>query len=137
MSKAELEALITAVGAMGLEELRTVWARRCGASIPPLRSVPILRMLLAWRLQCLVHGGLDADTRRTLGRSGPVKAEGLSLGIGARLTRSWQGKTHEVVVEADGFCWEGRSYPSLSAVATAIAGSRWNGPRFFGLRDAS
>lgn len=136
MSKAELEALLTAIEQMGLEELRTVWARHCGAPIPLLRSVPILRMLLAWRLQCAVHGGLDPDTRSTLGRKGPVKAEGLNLGIGARLTRSWQGKTHEVVVETDGFSWEGCSYRSLSAVASAIAGSRWNGPRFFGLRDA-
>lgn len=136
MSKAELAALLAAIEQMGLDELRTAWARHCGAPTPPLRSVPILRMLLAWRLQCSVLCGLDADTRRTLIRSGPVRAEGLSLGIGARLTRSWRGKTHEVVVEADGFCWEGRSYPSLSAVATAIAGSRWNGPRFFGLRDA-
>lgn len=136
MSKAELAALLAAIEQMGLDELRTSWARHCGAPTPPLRSAAILRMLLAWRLQCSVLGGLDADTRRTLARSGLVRAEGLSLGIGARLTRSWQGKTHQVVVEADGFCWEGRSYPSLSAVATAIAGSRWNGPRFFGLRNA-
>lgn len=135
MSKAELKAMLAAIEQMGLEELRVVWARHCGAPIPQLRSVPILRMLLAWRLQCAVHGGLDAETRRTLARSGPVRAEGLSLGIGARLTRNWQGKTHEVVVETDGFRWEGRSYRSLSAVASAIAGSRWNGPRFFGLRN--
>ena len=44
------------------------------------------------------------------------------------------GEIVEVVVEADGFRWDDRTYPSLSAVATAIAGSRWNGPRFFGLR---
>jgi hypothetical protein len=136
MSDNELAALLAVIEQMGLAELRTIWARHCGAPIPPLRSGPILRMLLAWRLQSKFQGGLDADTRRTLGRSGPVKAEGLDLGIGARLTRSWQGRTHAVVVEADGFSWEGRRYRSLSAVASAIAGSRWNGPRFFGLRDA-
>jgi hypothetical protein len=37
-------------------------------------------------------------------------------------------------VAQDGFRWEGRVYRSLSAVATAIAGVKWNGPRFFGLR---
>lgn len=136
MSEPALEDLLTEIEQMNLDGLRTAWARHCGAPIPSLRSVPILRMLLAWRLQCAVHGGLDTDTRRTLGRRGPIKAEGLELGIGARLTRSWQGKVHEVTVEADGFRWEGRSYRSLSAVATAIAGSRWNGPRFFGLRSA-
>ena len=60
-----------------------------------------------------------------------------SLGIGATLRREWRGRTVEVVVEADGFRWEGRTYPSLSAAATAIAGTRWNGPRFFGLRQAA
>jgi hypothetical protein len=57
------------------------------------------------------------------------------LGIGAKLRRNWQGQTVEMVVEEDGFRWNGRTYRSLSAAATAIAGSRWNGPRFFGLRD--
>lgn len=136
MSEAELAALLAEVEQMDLQQLRQVWARHCRAPIPALRSIPILRLLLAWRLQCAVHGGLDPETRGHLRRSGPVKAEGLELGIGARLTRNWQGRCHEVIVEADGFRWEGRSYRSLSAVATAIAGSRWNGPRFFGLRQA-
>ena len=91
--------------------------------------------LTSARLQAEELGGLDVDTWRLLSRKGPVQAEGLNLGIGARLTRQWQGRTHEVIVEADGFRWEGQSYKSLSAAATAIAGSRWNGPRFFGLRE--
>ena len=93
-----------------------------------------LRLLLAWRLQAAVHGGLDPETRRRLRRRGRVQAEGLELGVGARLRREWRGRTVEVVVEEDGFRWEERLYPSLSAAATAIAGTRWNGPRFFGLR---
>ena len=63
-----------------------------------------------------------------------MQPEGLELGVGARLRREWRGRTVEVVVEEDGFRWEERLYPSLSAAATAIAGTRWNGPRFFGLR---
>ena len=94
-------------------------------------------MLLAWRIQAEVMGGLDLETRRALLRKGPVMAEGLDLGIGARLTRYWKGREVEVVVETDGFRWNGLVFPSLSAAATAIAGSRWNGPRFFGLRDAA
>ncbi|MBX3560960.1 MAG: DUF2924 domain-containing protein [Sphingomonas sp.] len=81
-------------------------------------------------------GGLDPQTRKTLGRRGPVQAEGLELGPGARLTRMWQGRKIEVIVEDAGFRWEERLYPSLSALATAIAGTRWNGPRFFGLRGS-
>jgi hypothetical protein len=54
-----------------------------------------------------------------------------------RLSRNWKGREVEVVVEEQGFRWDDQLYPSLSAAATAIAGTRWNGPRFFGLRDAS
>jgi hypothetical protein len=63
-----------------------------------------------------------------------VEPEGKALGIGAVLKRSWQGRIVEVVVEEQGFRWNDRLFPSLSAAATTIAGSRWNGPRFFGLR---
>ena len=131
----DLAVLIDEVERADLEGLRLLWARHGGAPLA-LRSVPILRMLLAWRLQAGRHGGLDLETRRALGRKGRIKAEGLDLGIGARLTRRWQGREVEVVVEEGGFRWEGTTYPSLSAAATAIAGGKWNGPRFFGLRGA-
>ena len=55
---------------------------------------------------------------------------------GARLRREWQGRLVEVEVEPEGFRWQDTLYPSLSAAATAIAGTRWNGPRFFGLRNS-
>lgn len=132
----EVSQEVTLIETLDLEGLRKHWARRYGAP-PCLRSVPIMRMLLAWRVQAEVLGGLDRETRRTLARKGAIKAEGLDLGIGARLTRHWKGREVEVVVEAKGFRWEGEVYPSLSAAATAIAGSRWNGPRFFGLREAA
>lgn len=136
MSAGQLEQLVADVEAMGLEELRQFWGSRFGAP-PSLRSVPILRMVIAWRLQAEVLGGLDDKTRRLLARTGPPEAEGRHLGIGARLTRQWKGRKIEVVVEEGGFRWEDQIYPSLSAAATAIAGSRWNGPRFFGLRAAA
>jgi hypothetical protein len=129
----EAEVEVEAIAGLDLEGLRRHWARRYGAP-PSLRSVAILRMLLAWRVQADALGGLDEATRRILARKGAVRAEGLELGIGARLTRTWQGREVEVVVEANGFRCAGALYPSLSAAATAIAGSRWNGPRFFGLR---
>ncbi len=135
MSAAQVTESVREIENLDLDGLRKEWARHYGAP-PPLRSVTILRLILAWRLQADAQGGLDSDTRRALARKGRVKAEGLELGIGARITRTWMGKTHEVIVEADGFRWEGHTYRSLSAAATAIAGSRWNGPRFFGLREA-
>lgn len=135
MSTDAVEALVAAIGEMPLDALRQVWRERYGAP-PSLRSVPILRILLAWRIQADALGGLDRATRRALERTGKVTVEGQHLGINAVLTRNWKGRKVTVVVEQDGFRHAGTLYPSLSAAATAIAGSRWNGPRFFGLRDA-
>jgi hypothetical protein len=119
---------------LDLEGLRAVWRSHYG-SPPPLRSPDLLRLMLAWRLQADVMGGLDRETRRKLERKGPVQAEGLDLGPGTILAREWQGRRVEVTVETSGFRWEGKVYKSLSSAATAIAGTRWNGPRFFGLRE--
>lgn len=132
----DVEQLLAKVEVLDLEGLRSVWRERYGAP-PPLRSAPILRQLLAWRVQAQAFGGLDASIRKTLARTSPVQAEGKQLGVGARLTRIWKGCEVTVVVEEQGFRWEDELFPSLSAAATAIAGTRWNGPRFFGLRDAA
>ena len=129
------EQLVAEIETLDLEGLRRFWRERFGAA-PPLRSEPIMRQLLAWRVQAQTMGGLDAETRRALARSGPVQPEGKHLGVGARLTRIWKGREVTVVIEEKGFRWEDKVFPSLSAAATAIAGSRWNGPRFFGLRDS-
>lgn len=130
----QLEALVAQIGSMELEELRTLWKQRYG-SPPLLRSLPIMRRQLAWRVQADRLGGLDTATRKALTRKGLPEPEGLELGIGARLSRNWKGKRIEVVVEEEGFRWKDELYPSLSATARAITGIRWNGPRFFGLRE--
>jgi hypothetical protein len=130
---ADIAAEIEALERLDLEDLRALWRDRFRAR-SRLRSPELLRLLLAWRMQAATLGGLDPETRRRLRRRGRVQVEGLELGVGAKLSRVWQGNPVEVVVEVDGFRWEERLYPSLSAVATAVAGSRWNGPRFFGLR---
>ena len=91
--------------------------------------------MLAWRIQAEALGGLDPQVRRRLKRSGPLENGGLSLGVGARIRREWRGGMVEVEVAEGGFRWEGRLYPSRSAAASAIAGVKWNGPRFFGLRE--
>jgi Protein of unknown function (DUF2924) len=133
MSK-DVEALLAEIQTMNLDAQRALWRARFG-SPPKMRSEPILRMLLAWRVQAAAFGGLDAATLRALARTGPVQPEGRGLGVGARLTRHWKGREVTVVVEENGFRWESQLFASLSAAATAIAGTRWNGPRFFGLRD--
>lgn len=134
MTEAGVENIVADIAAMDLEGLRRLWGKRYGAP-PPLRSVSIMQMLLAWRIQAEAYGGLDTDTRRMIARTGAPRAEGRHLGVGARLTRNWKGRKVEVIVEEDGFRWNGRTFSSLTAAATAIAGCRFNGPRFFGLRD--
>lgn len=129
----DLVGVIEGLGHLDLEGLRQAWRRWYGVP-PTLLSVELLRLMLAWRLQAEVLGGLGHETRRRLARTGRCEAEGLDLGVGAALRREWNGRKVEVVVLADGFRWEGQTYPSLSAAASAIAGSPWNGPRFFGLR---
>ncbi len=90
-------------------------------------------------------GDLDDASRRLLDRSGsPEKAGQNAANLvrpiadvrpGTSLSREWNGHMQRVTVLTDGFAWNGKTYPSLSKVAFAITGTRWNGPRFFGLRD--
>ena len=128
-----LSAEIGALARLDLHQLRAAWECRFGP-VARFRSEELLRLMLAWRIQAAALGGLDLETRKVLGRKGSVEAEGRQLGIGATLRREWQGREVVVRVTDDGFDWDGRTFRSLSAAATAIAGSRWNGPRFFGLR---
>jgi hypothetical protein len=131
---ADLEAEVAGLEVLDLHAMRDKWRERFGAP-PTFRSTEMLRLLLAWRVQAIALGGLDQETRAALGRTGRVVAEGQDLGIGATLRRTWNGEEQVVTVIDKGFDWNGRTFKSLSAVATAIAGSRWNGPRFFGLRS--
>ncbi len=133
---ATIEAEVEALAGLGLDDLRAVWHDRFGPA-PKLRSPDLLRLMLAWRLQAERLGGLDHDTRRKLGGRGPTMPEGRHLGTGAILRRDWQGLRIEVVIEPDGFRWDGTLWPSLSAIARSATGTRWNGPRFFGLREGA
>ena len=129
-----LAAEIRGLERLDLHQLRDEWRRRFGP-VAPFRSAELLRLMLAWRIQATMLGGLDVDTRKVLARSGAVEPEGRQLGVGATLRREWQGVEVIVRVTDKGFDWNGRTFRSLSAAATAIAGSKWNGPRFFGLRS--
>jgi hypothetical protein len=98
-----------------------------------------------YRLQADRLGDLDDVSRRLLDGSGsPEKAGQNAANLvpriadvrpGTSLSREWNGHMQRVTVLVEGFAWNGKTYPSLSQVAFAITGTRWNGPRFFGLRD--
>ena len=134
--RAQLVAYLAAIEAMDLGALRLLWSEHFGTP-PALRSTDLMRLTLSWRLQARVHGGLDASMRRRLRR--PTKADpqsAIDLPVGTKLKREWQGRSYVIEVTAQGFCWDGTTFASLSAVASAITGTNWNGPRFFGLRKA-
>jgi hypothetical protein len=121
----------------------TVFRRRAPSHLPR----HLLFRILAYRLQADRLGELDANSQRllcriALGTSGAgdqlmahLNRSSATLRPGTLLTREWQGHLQQVMVLTDGFAWNGKTYPSLSKVAFAITGARWNGPRFFGLRD--
>lgn len=112
---------------------------------PPAYNRRFLESRLAYRIQELTYGGLSRATLERL----EVLAENLDGGdvtkrrqrvkdrpiTGTRLVREWQGVEHCVTVLDDGFEYQGRPYRSLSAIARAITGTRWNGLIFFGLKN--
>lgn len=114
-----------------LQELRAEWERRYGAA-PELRSADLLRQILSWRIQTAADGGLDRTTRRML-KGEPAGPETF-LSSGTVITREWKGEEHNVEIVDDGYLYGGRRWSSLSKIARHITGTRWNGPRFFGLR---
>ncbi|MCA3643291.1 MAG: DUF2924 domain-containing protein [Methylobacterium sp.] len=128
-----IEDEVRALAHLDLNGLRNRWSQQFGPP-PKLRSVDLLRLMLAWRMQAEVFGGLDLTARRALDRKSTGIREGQNHGHGAVFRRVWQGRVIEATVEADGFRFEGQRYRSLSAIAEAATGTRWNGPRFFGLR---
>jgi hypothetical protein len=125
--------------------LRARWHTVFGRRPSPHLPRHLLFRVLAYRLQADRFGDLDTESRRLLDGAGSPKDAGkravdpsrLTADVrpGTMLTREWNGRMQRVVVLAEGFAWNGKTYPSLSKVAQAITGTRWNGPRFFGLRD--
>ena len=124
--------------------LKDRWRELFGIEPPAYRRGFLVKGL-AYRIQELAHGGLSPAARQRLDRlvdeqetatpeDNRRRADDGNLIRGTRLVREWQGTPHHVTVQDDGFEWQGRRYKSLSAVARAITGTRWNGPLFFGLR---
>ncbi len=114
------------------------------AKEPPSAFGPdLLRRTIAHRLQEKEQGGLPRTAQRTLDQlveefiRQPKAALTVPRRIkpGSELVRTWKGAAYRVRVSPDGFTYDGRTYASLSEIASLITGTRWNGPRFFGLRD--
>src|SRR5499427_2051410 len=140
-----LDTEIARLRGLGGGELRARWHTAFGRRAPPHLPHHLLFHILAYRLQADRLGELDADSRRLLDRIGSGSSDETDrltadlnrtrteLKPGTLLTREWEGHRKRVMVLADGFAWDGKTYPSLSKVAFAITGTRWSGPRFFGL----
>ena len=105
---------------------------------PPLRTrtKDLLVRAIAYEIQVEALGGLLATEKIALSAvaGGKTGKPADDLKPGTRLYRSWQGVTQEVLVFDGSYSWHGKSYGSLSEVARAITGSRWSGPKFFGVR---
>ncbi len=126
-------------------DLKEQW-RDLFDSEPPPFNRRYLESRIAYRIQELAYGGLKPETIRRLERLGEeldggdlakrsIRADRDRPITGTRLLREWQGVEQIVTVTADGFEWQGRPYKSLSAIARAITGTRWNGWVFFGLKN--
>jgi hypothetical protein len=143
-----IDVEIARLRALDVVKLRTRWQtifrRQPSATLPR----HLLFAMIAYRLQAEVFGDLDAEILRLLKKIDVAssKSEIVSLtkiltqrqrelSPGTILVREWNGQAHRVMVVEQGFAWQGSTYDSLSKIAQAITGTKWNGPRFFGLRD--
>ena len=137
-------AQLAALPQKSTAELKQLWRDLYDREPPPFNK-PFLVKRLAYRIQELAYGGLSAraeaklkvlieeEDARVKGKQ-PVRKGDRPI-VGTRLIREWQGVEHSATVLDDGFEYQGRQYKSLSAIARAITGTRWNGPLFFGLRN--
>jgi hypothetical protein len=133
---------------LDLKGLRARWQSVLQRPAPDHLSRQLLFAIIAYRIQAERFGDLDHETSQLLDRAGG-KESGAAMSArlvsldqkrtelkpGTVLVREWDRRSQRVMVMSDGFAWNGQTYDSLSKVAFAITGTRWNGPRFFGLRD--
>jgi hypothetical protein len=147
-TKTSIEDEIAHLRGLDLRGIRSRWQSVFGRPAPAHLTRHLLFAVIAYRLQADRFGDLDHATRQVLDRTvaketEPAMAARLAsfdqkrteLTPGTVLVREWDRQSQRVMVMADGFAWNGQSYDSLSKVAFAITGTKWNGPRFFGLRD--
>jgi len=131
-----LEVELARVGAMTIDQLRATWRKVLASDPPPAFSKDLLARGIAFQTQKKALGGLPPATARLL-RS--LIKPGVELPrqvkVGSVIVREYKGVVNEVLVVPGGFCWQGKTYDSLSTIAKTITGTSWNGPRFFGLRE--
>jgi len=135
---ADAQRNVMALPSASREELAAHWSKLYRSRPPSGVSRRLLERAVAYALQAKRFGGLSAKARRQLERGArsslAPQAQGQrSLAPGTRLMRTWNGVSHVVDVVEDGFLWNGERHRSLSAIANAITGARWSGPRFFGI----
>jgi hypothetical protein len=134
---AAIAAEINRVRLLRLDALRRQWRLVFGRVPPAGLSRDLLGRMIAARLQERAFGGLDRDSLRFL--ESLARQERLprrQLKPGTVLVREYQGRRHTITTVRDGFEWRGTTYSSLSAIARAITGTSWSGPRFFALQRA-
>jgi hypothetical protein len=139
-----IPARLAALKTTPTPELKSQW-RELFETEPPPFNRRYLESRLAYRIQELAYGGLKPETvkrQEMLGEQldgGNITLRRIRADLkpiaGTRLVREWQGIEQTVTVLADGYEWQGRPYRSLSSVARAITGTRWNGWIFFGLKS--
>ncbi len=135
---------LAALATMATPDLKQQWRNLFGTEPPPYNQ-KFLRNRLAYRTQELAFGGLKPATIARLEALGE-QLDGGNLTIrriradrkpiaGTILVREYQGVEHRVTVRSDDYEYQGRAFRSLSAIARAITGTRWNGLVFFGLKN--
>ena len=147
-TKMSVEDEIAHLRGLDLKGLRSRWHSVFQRPAPAHLTRHLLFAVIAYRIQADRLGDLDHKTRQVLDRmvsegTGPAMSARLAsfdqkrteLSPGTVLVREWDRQSQRVMVMAEGFAWNGQTYDSLSKVAFAITGTKWNGPRFFGLRD--
>ena len=144
MSGSRIEVDLAGLEDCDAEDLSAIWRRHLRERVPDHLPKALLVRVLAYRLQDERYGGLSkrataflAEIERDLqaGRDPAVPLAGeKKLKPGTMLVREHDGVMHRVMVMDETFAWEGKTFPSLSAVARAITGTNWSGHRFFGLK---
>ena len=137
LTDADLETALASLPGLSTEAARAAYRKLYRRSPPAAFSRDLLIRAVAYKLQEQVRGGLSPETKLLLDRLARGKAQAARwIKPGSTIVRSWGGQTHQVVVTAQGFLWNGSRHASLSEIARLITGTRWNGPRFFGLRPS-
>jgi len=114
--------------------LKEVWKAEIGPVVPKnIRRKMMAEIILVER-QWAASGQSRARYVKKLKRIVEVEQSSKpSARVGNRLIREWNGRRHVVDVLPEGYLWNGRTWRSLSALAKEITGTKWSGPRFFGV----